>query len=229
MRIGGLQKFSMIDYPGLVSAIVFTTGCNFRCGYCHNPELVKPEYFLPPIPVEDILEFLRARQGKLEAVVITGGEPTVHPDLPQFIGAIKALGYKIKLDSQGTNPAMLDSLIQDRLIDYIAMDIKGPLNRYAEITNMPVNPADIQESIRLIMASGLPYEFRTTIVREQLGTADFRSMAQLIRGAEKYYLQKFIPTKANDSSFLNKHPYTDDELREIMKIFSQTVETVGIR
>ncbi|MFZ6035599.1 MAG: anaerobic ribonucleoside-triphosphate reductase activating protein [Patescibacteria group bacterium] len=229
MRIGGLQKFSMIDYPGLVSAIVFTTGCNFRCGFCHNPELVQPDQFPAPIPEEEVLDFLRSRRGKLQAVVITGGEPTIHADLPEFIRKIKDVGFKIKLDSQGTNPTMLEQIIQEKLVNYLAMDIKGPLDRYQEITNMPVNRDDIKRSIELLMKSGIPYEFRTTIVREQLSPEDILRIGDTIKGANQYYLQKFIPTKANDSAFLGKHTYTDQEFAVLRDQLHTMIKKVGIR
>ncbi len=133
MKIGALQKFSLIDYPGKVCAIIFTVGCNFRCGYCHNPELVDPKQFPKPMPEEKIISFLQKRKGKLEAITITGGEPTLQPDLLSFLEQVKRHGYLVKLDTNGTNPNMLQQTIKDKLVDYIAMDIKGPLDRYREI------------------------------------------------------------------------------------------------
>ncbi len=229
MRLGGLQKFSMIDYPGKVSAIVFTTGCNFRCGFCHNPELVQPDQFPASIPVEEVLEFFRSRRGQLEAVSITGGEPTIHADLPDFMAKVKEMGYLIKLDSQGTNPDMLEQIITDKLVDYLAMDIKGPLERYEEITNMPVNLDDIRRSIKLLMTSSLPYEFRTTIVREQLSSDDIVKLLEAIKGAEQYYLQKFIPTKANNPDFLKKTTYTDEEFDSLLTTARKYVKSAAVR
>ncbi len=229
MRIGGLQKFSMIDYPGKVSAIVFTTGCNFRCGFCHNPELVQPDQFPEPIPVEEVLSFLESRKGKLDAVSITGGEPTIHADLPDFMATIKEMGYLVKLDSQGTNPAMLEQIIARKLVDYLAMDIKGPLDRYEEITNMPVNLDDIKRSIKLLMTSGIPYEFRTTIVKEQLSPEDITKLLETIKGAQQYYLQKFIPTKANNPDFLTKTTYSDEEFSDLLATAKKYVDAAAVR
>lgn len=229
MRIGGFQKFSMIDYPGRVSAIVFTTGCNFRCGYCHNPELVQPNQFPEAIPVEKVLTFLESRKGKLDAVTVTGGEPTIHADLPYFLAKIKQIGYLVKLDSQGTNPKMLKRIIHDKLVDYLAMDIKGPLNRYEEIANMPINLGDIKKSINLLMTSGIPYEFRTTVVKEQLSPDDIMKLLQTIKGAERYYLQKFIPSKANDPEFLTKTTYSDEEFADLLNTAKEYVREAAVR
>lgn len=229
MYIGGLQKFSMIDYPGKVSAIVFTAGCNFSCGYCHNPELVQPNKFPQKISEKDLLAFLNTRINKLDAVTITGGEPTIHQDLPILIKSIKDLGFLVKLDSQGTNPTMLEQLLHDGLIDYIAMDIKGPFNRYQEIVSMPVNISDIKKSVKLIMQSGLPYEFRTTIIKAQLSPEDLESSWKEIKGAQNYYLQKFLPTKTNDPSFLSKKTYSDKEFIVLKKTAEKYFDHVGIR
>ncbi|MGC9053845.1 MAG: anaerobic ribonucleoside-triphosphate reductase activating protein, partial [Candidatus Hydrogenedens sp.] len=126
MKIGGFQPFSLSDFPNCVSAIVFTQGCNFRCPFCHNPSLVLPELFLPPIPEEALIAFLNERKGKLDGVVITGGEPTIQSDLMKFVSEIKGLGYKVKLDTNGSNPEILKELIENNLLDYVAMDVKAP-------------------------------------------------------------------------------------------------------
>ena len=155
MLIGGIQGISLIDYPGKVSAALFTIGCNMRCGYCHNPELVLPERFAQAIDLDEIFDFLHSRRGKLDGVVISGGEPTVQPDLEEFIAKIKSLGFLVKLDTQGTAPATIDSLIKKELIDFIAMDIKGPLHKYAQIAARPVDISAIQQSINIILSSGI--------------------------------------------------------------------------
>jgi pyruvate formate lyase activating enzyme len=207
MKIGGFQRFSLIDYPGKICAIVFTQGCNFRCPYCHNPELVNPELFEAPIPEKEVLSFLANRHGKLDAVEITGGEPTLQPDLIDFIREIKDMGYLVKLDTNGSKPEILSEAIEDGIVDYLAMDVKAPLERYKEITHSGVDPANIKESIELIKSSGLDYEFRTTVVKSQLGKRDILEIAWLIRGSKRYVLQKFVPLNLN---FLDE--YTDDEL-----------------
>lgn len=229
MNIGGLQQFSMIDYPGKLAAIVFTLGCNFRCGYCHNPELVIPEKFNPSLAEDEILKFLKTRIGKLDAVSITGGEPTLHIDLPQFMKKIKDLGFLVKLDTNGTNLKMLKEIIDSKLVDYLAMDIKAPLEKYEEVINHSVDLDSIQKSIKLIMDSGLDYEFRTTIVKSQLSKQDLRDIGKLIRGAQIYYLQKFVPSKANDEKFLKEKTYSDQEFEEIKKDILEYVQECEIR
>lgn len=229
MNIGGLQKFSMIDYPGKLSAIIFTLGCNFRCGYCHNPELVLPEKFNPSLKEKEIFKFLKTRVKKLDAVSITGGEPTLQPDLLQFMKKVKDLNFLIKLDSNGTNPNMLKEIIDAKLVDYIAMDIKAPLEKYKEVINHSVNLENIKKSIQLIMDSKLDYEFRTTIVKSQLSVKDLINIGKLIQGAKIYYLQKFIPSKANDERFLKEKTYSDEEFKEIKKNILKYVQKCEIR
>lgn len=162
-----------------------------RCGYCHNPELVLPERFAPIIPTEDILTFLERRKHVLEGVAISGGEPTEQPDLVDFIRTVKGMGYLVKLDSNGTRPSILRQLITEGLVDFIAMDVKGPLNKYMQIAARPVDLDAIRESIAIIKQ--LPeHEFRTTIVRNQLTVDDFEEIGQLVKGAMRYALQNFV-------------------------------------
>ncbi len=229
MRLGALQKTSLIDYPGKVTAILFTTGCNFRCGYCHNPELVDPDKFPPQLPEEEILSFLKKRKGQLEAVTITGGEPTLHDDLPRFMKKIKSLGYFIKLDTNGTRPDMVKLIIQDKLADYIAMDIKAPLNKYSKIANTKISTDKIQKSISLLLQSAIDYEFRTTIVQSQLTKQDLLAIGQTIQGARLFVMQKFIPTKANDQRFLNETTYDDQELQSWQNELMAYVKNCQIR
>ncbi|MFZ5588163.1 MAG: anaerobic ribonucleoside-triphosphate reductase activating protein [Pseudomonadota bacterium] len=209
-----MQKFSLIDYPDQISAIIFTRGCDFRCGYCYNAELVLPERYAPLIPEQAVLEFLEARRGKLDAVVITGGEPTVQPDLLEFILKVKALGFLVKLDTNGINPRLLEKIIEHKALDYIAMDIKAPLEKYQKVINVEIDINNIVRSIRLIMHSGIDYEFRTTIVKSQLGKDDIVDIAKLIQGAHLYALQKFVPDKVLDAQFLGKTTYSDVEFED---------------
>jgi pyruvate formate lyase activating enzyme len=227
MRIGGLEKHSAIDYPGYLTAIVFTVGCNFRCPYCHNPELV--DETAAEIPEAEVLAYLEKRQGLLEAVTITGGEPTMHADLPEFIKAVRALGYRVKLDSNGTNPARLRSIIAAGLVDYIAMDIKAPLPAYERTVARPVDPAKLAESIALIMESGVDYEFRTTVIKSLLPKEDFPAIGEANRGARRYYLQQFVPVKLLNPAFRRKTTYTDAELEEIKSIMADYVAVCEIR
>ncbi|HLA75571.1 MAG TPA: anaerobic ribonucleoside-triphosphate reductase activating protein [Gammaproteobacteria bacterium] len=229
MNIGGLQKFSLIDYPDQISAIVFTRGCDFRCGYCYNAELVLPERYASLIPEQEIMEFLKTRRGKLDAVVITGGEPTVQPDLLEFILKVKALGFLVKLDTNGINPRLLEKIIEHKAVDYIAMDIKAPLEKYQKIINVEIDINNIMQSIRLIMHFGIDYEFRTTIVKSQLGKDDIVDIAKLIQGARLYALQKFVPDKVLDVKFLGKTTYSDAEFEDFKNVVRPFVAQCLVR
>ena len=187
---GGLIKSSLIDYPGKISAIVFTQGCNFRCSFCHNPELLK--FHSTDFDAEEILKFLSTRKGKLDAVVITGGEPTLQKGLKEFIQEVKEMNFLVKLDTNGSHPVLLQNLIDENLLDYVAMDIKAPLDKYDFITCVNVDKEKIQKSIDILLKNDVDYEFRTTVVKELLTFEDFEKIADLINGAKKYYLQKFV-------------------------------------
>ncbi|OGD67803.1 anaerobic ribonucleoside-triphosphate reductase activating protein [Candidatus Berkelbacteria bacterium RIFCSPHIGHO2_12_FULL_36_9] len=241
MYISGLQKTSLIDYPENISAVIFTSGCNFNCGFCHNPELVNPKLYLPEIPEYKILDFLRKRKKVLDAVVITGGEPTIYPDLINFIKKIKKLGYLIKLDTNGTNPDIINNLITNNLIDYIAMDIKGPLDKYQEITGCLVDIGKIKQSIQIIKnirvsprrspreSALVDYEFRTTVVPTLHKKENFRSIGKMIKGAKKYYLQQFRPTKTLSPKFKTITPFSQSQLQEFKIIMEKYVKEVEIR
>lgn len=230
MLIGGLQKTSLLDYPDKVAAIIFTAGCNFRCGFCYNSHLVTKIDNKKLLPEKEIFDFLSSRKNKLDAVVITGGEPTLHNDLPEFIKKIKELGLLIKLDTNGTNPNMLKKLINEKLVDYIAMDIKAPLPKYNKVVNVKVSPASIKKSIKLIMESGLPYEFRSTILPGLHSANDLIEMSQLIAGAEKYFLQKFIAADSlNDQDFRKFESFTDKQMKELAKLISLNVKFCEFR
>lgn len=218
MRIGGFQKISLIDYPGKVAAVVFTQGCNFRCPFCHNVELVLPSCFGDLLEEEDILRFLTTRVDKLQGVVITGGEPTIQPDLFSFIERVKAMGYLVKLDTNGSRPAVLKELHARKLLDFIAMDIKGPIGRYEEISGVKVNPRSIEESIKFILQSGVDYLFRTTFPKPLLREEDLPDILSLVQGADHFVLQPFVPQKKIlDPSLLDKAHYQDDEFETLRK------------
>ncbi len=227
MIIGGFQKTSLIDYPNKIAAIVFTQGCNFRCGYCHNPELA--ELKKTEFKTEEILDFLESRIGKLDAVVITGGEPTLHGGLTDFIREVKHMGYLVKLDTNGTNPNLLASLIENELIDYIAMDVKAPLYKYEEITKSNIKTETIYSSIKIIMESKINYEFRTTLVNGELDISDLEEMGKLLKDAKAHYIQNFVATKTIDSSFLNKSPLNEKDLSNVKSILNKYIDSVHIR
>lgn len=184
-----------------------------RCGYCHNPELVLPEQYLETIPVNDILNWLETRRGKLDGVAITGGEPTMHEGLVEFCRKIKEMGFLVKLDSNGTHPDMLSQMIDEKIIDFVAMDIKGPTKRYNEIAARPIDIDAIQKSIRLLVDSGIGHEFRTTIVRSQLAISDFDQIGELIKGGKRFALQRFQPGKTLSPQFEHESSYNDEEMQ----------------
>jgi pyruvate formate lyase activating enzyme len=227
MRIGGLQKNSLIDFPGKICAIVFTMGCNFHCGYCHNPELVNET--AEPISESDVFDFLSKRQGKLDAVTITGGEPTIQEDLIPFIKKIKSLGFLVKLDTNGTRSSMVKELQERKLVDYFAMDVKSPLAKYTGTVGRPANLEEIQRTIALLINGSVPYEFRTTIVKTILSFEDLHGIGELIKGAEQYYLQKFVPSKTLNPDFILKTTYSDGEFEQMKQIMHRYVKKCYVR
>jgi len=226
MLIGGLQKLTLIDYPGKISCTVFTIGCNFDCAFCHNPELVDSNKIKnqPIIPEEVFFEFLGTRQGILEGVCITGGEPTLHQDLPEFIKKIKNLGFAVKLDTNGSNPDILENLIKEKLLDYIAMDVKAPLK--SQISNLK---SQILESIKIIKNSRIDYEFRTTVVPSLHSKEDIMQIAQELSPAKKYFLQQFYPSKTLDPDFQKEKSYPIEELKELCQTIKPYFEHCELR
>lgn len=191
MRISGIQKLTLLDYPGIVACTVFIGGCNFRCPYCHNASLVTGECN-ESMDVYELTEFLDKRRHLLDGVVVTGGEPTVNPELPQLLEKIKEKDYLVKLDTNGSSPGMLSDLISAGLVDYIAMDIKSSPDGYAGATGLThLDITAVDESRKLLLTDGVDYEFRTTLVRGIHRPADIPEMAEWIRGAKAYYLQQF--------------------------------------
>lgn len=226
MQIGGLQKTSLLDFPEKISAIVFTQGCNFRCGYCHNPELIVMKN-TDNYTTDGVLEFLKTRRGKLDGVVITGGEPCLQNGLIEFIENVKDEGFLVKLDSNGMMPDVLARALP--LVDYVAMDIKAPLAKYPDIVRVKVDTNKIRKSISMIMQSGVDYEFRTTVVKSQLSYSDFEEIGQLIKGAKRYYLQKFVPSKTLDEKMMLETTYSSEEFEKIKEILAKYVDYVELR
>lgn len=188
MLFGGFQKLSLIDYPGVISSVVFTAGCNFRCPYCQNPELVDFP-LVAPISEDDIMKHLGSSKNIIDGVVITGGEPTIHRGLHEFLEKLKKSGFMVKLDTNGSNPASLESILSSGLADYVAMDLKSPPEKHAVVTGSGVEFSRIIESIRLIRRSGVNYEFRTTVFPGVLDFTDYEAIASLLDPGENYYLQ----------------------------------------
>lgn len=229
MKIGGLQKVSLIDYPGLISAIIFLQGCNFKCSYCHNPELVDPQLFQPCIKENEVLDFLDTRKGKLDAVTITGGEPTIQDDLAPFIKKIKKMGFAVKLDTNGSQPQVIKNILAEKLLDFIAMDIKAPLEKYKDIVKTQVNKDSIKESIQLILKAKIPHEFRTTVAASQLEEKDILLIGKMIAGAKHYVLQKIVPVKTLDKKFLKEKSHPDEKFQKIRKHLENEIRSVTIR
>jgi pyruvate formate lyase activating enzyme len=192
MQINGFNKLTLLDYPGHLAATVFLGGCNMRCPFCHNASLVVKLSTQPAIPEEEVLAVLSKRRNVLEGVCITGGEPTLYPDLPELAGKIKAMGFKVKLDTNGTNPAMMKALARDHLIDFVAMDIKNSREKYGLTAGIPaIDLGPVEESIAYLLSAPLGYEFRTTVVKEYHTGEDMLSIGQWLKGAEAYYLQAY--------------------------------------
>ena len=203
MKIKGLQKLTLLDYPGELAAIVFFGGCNFKCPFCHNGSLVLGT--APDIDLEELFAFLESRKGRLGAVVISGGEPTIYPDLPEFIRRVRALGYKIKLDTNGTNPDMLISLVEGGLVDYVAMDIKNSPELYAATAGARVDMEKIKRSAEFLLLGRVEYEFRTTLVRPLHTREGMIKIAEWIAGAQRYFLQSYKHTEDVISAGLEAH------------------------
>ena len=214
MLIAGLGKTSLLDYPGKISAVVFSPLCNFDCYYCHNRSLIRNVPEDQVIPEEEVFAYLRKRVGKLDGVVLTGGEPTLQPDLIDFAGRIKALGYAVKLDTNGSNPQVVRDAIGSGYIDYIAMDIKAPRERYAEICGVDVDIRAIEESVNLLMENAVAYEFRTTVI-PRLTREDIAAIGQWIKGAGQYALQQYQRPELSEGVIdlrLGERPYPPEEL-----------------
>jgi pyruvate formate lyase activating enzyme len=232
MNIGGLQKQSFIDYPGKISCVLFLAGCNFTCPYCHNPQLTgDPAERLGQVAAEDVFAFLGQRRRLLEGVVISGGEPTLHPDLPELCMRIQTLGYPVKLDTNGSRPQMLAKLISGGLVDYLAMDIKTDPERYAGCVAHQGDSTAILASLRLIMESGVDYEFRTTCVKPLVTPHAIANIARLIEGGRLYALQPFKECRMlHPDYFQGTDPsYSPAEMDELKLIADPWVAACTVR
>lgn len=228
MNIKGIQKLTLLDYPGRVACTLFTGGCNFRCPFCHNAMLVvDPEQNLSH-DIDDIIGYLQKRRGVLDGVAITGGEPLLQPDIADFIKSIRALGYSVKLDTNGSRPAVLRELIDGGLVDYVAMDIKNSLPKYGQTVGIAgYDTSAVQESARLLMENRVDFEFRTTVVRGFHEAEDFVKIGEWLRGDEKFFLQQF-----KDSGNLidpNVTGWDDNTLKEFASILKKYIPHTDIR
>ncbi len=230
MKITGLQKNSLVDYSGRIAAVVFTPGCNFDCFYCHNRVLLCQKAVLRKYESREIFEFLKKRKGFLEGLVISGGEPTLQQGLRIFMQKVKTLGYNLKLDTNGSCPDVIKDLLYRGLVDYIAMDVKAPYRMYDEICGVQVDTRSIEESIDIIMNSGIEYEFRTTVV-PQLREEDILEMADYIKGARMYALQQFRPVVKGDIIDYRqlKPPHHGNTLKKMANSVSDYVKKCIVR
>ena len=230
MLLGGFQKLTLIDYPGKLAATVFTVGCSFRCPFCHNPELVSGIKYQASSALEkEFFAFLKKRRGKLEGVCITGGEPTIQPDLVEFIKKIKRLGYSVKLDTNGTRPDVLKKIIDGRLADYFAMDIKNNLENYDRASGAKTDKERIKLSVDLIRNSRILYEFRTTVVPGIHKEKNFIDIAKWLNGSRVYYLQRYREIKILDPKLARITKGKSLGLEKIRDSIKPYFKTVGIR
>jgi len=229
INIKGVQRTSLIDYPKKVCAVVFVSKCNFRCPYCHNAELVLDE-IKEDIPPEEILEFLEKKRKWLDGICITGGEPTLHRGLIDFAKEVKKKKFLVKVDTNGTNPPMIEKLLKKKLVDYIAMDIKAPLDKYDLSAGAKVNKKDIQKTINLLMKSKISCEFRTTVVPGLFDEKDAEEIGKWLKGARKFCIQQFRNIDGTlDKKFQDVRPYPPKKLKEFKKILSNYIKNVEIR
>ncbi len=229
-RIVGFAKTSLLDWDGMIATTVYLQGCNLRCPFCHNPDLVSVSGEVEEAPWEVLEEYLADNSDFLDGVVVTGGEPTLNEDLPDLIRKIRKLGLKVKLDTNGTNPEMLQDLLQAGLLDCVAMDLKGPLDQqYSQVCGTEVNLEAIKRSINLIMTSGIDYEFRTTVVPHYLQPADIERMASYIGGARKYALQRFKNDLTLDKRLSQIDPYSEGQMLGMAETAGKYVKKVIVR
>lgn len=228
MKISGMEKLTLLDYPDKLACIIFTTGCNFRCPFCQNSELLKITHDEGLINEEDIFDYLNKRKNILDGVVISGGEPTLQPNLIKFIEKVKSLGFSVKLDTNGFEPIILENLLDRKLIDYVAMDVKNSLEKYCISTGINnIKTTNILKSIDILKNSDIDYEFRTTIVKEHHTIDDIRAIMEIIGKDNKYYIQNFV----NSENVIDKslHGFTELELKCMLKELNKDYPNVKVR
>jgi len=227
MNIAGLQKMTLLDFPGRIACTVFLPGCNLRCPFCHNASLVLPEREKDVITEESLLEFLSSRKKKLDGVCITGGEPTLYIDLPELLRKIKAMGFQIKLDTNGTNPMMLEQVLKDGLCDYVAMDIKNSPEKY-EATCGGIDVLEkVRQSAALLMAGTTDYEFRTTVMHPFHEPEDLVRIGQWLRGAKQYFIQGFVDS--GDLLSSGNQALTENEMKELLLAVQEYIPNTQLR
>jgi len=228
MKIGGIQKTSLLDYPDTISAIIWTIGCNFRCPFCYNKDVVFGK--VATISDDEVLSFLEKRKGMLEGLVISGGEPLMQDDIVSFAEKVKKMGYLVKIDTNGMYPEVLKELIDKKLVDYIAMDVKAPKNKYDSLSGVNTDIKKIEKSIDIIRNSSINYEFKTTFAPNLLTKKDIVEIAKWLKGSKRFYLQQFN-NEANliSSKLQNSNPYSKDELIDTLKDIKLYFEYCDVR
>jgi pyruvate formate lyase activating enzyme len=227
--IKGYIPSTLLDWEGRIAAIIFLPGCNLRCGYCHARHLLEA-LSDESIPLKAVLEGLQAQRGWIDGVVVSGGEPTLHADLPELIRTFRAEGFPVKLDTNGTRPDVLADLIEEGLVDHVAMDIKAPLDhRYLDVTGAEVDLDAIRASIDLLIGGGVSYEFRTTVCPAYLDEDGIKGVGMAVRGARTLYLQNFRPVNCLDRNLLGVKPYNQDEMRSLCRAASRYVHRCLVR
>lgn len=228
MNIQGLQKLTLLDYPEKVACTIFTAGCNFRCPFCHNASLVTHIDLERNIPVEQVMNFLKKRWRVLDGICISGGEPLLQPELEDFIRRVKEIGYSVKLDTNGSNARLLKHLTDEKLLDYVAMDIKNAPGKYGITIGIPdYNMEEIFRSVDFLMSGTVPYEFRTTVVREFHKREDFSDIGRWIKGAQRYYLQSF--RVSGDLIRPGLRAYTKEILVQALEVVQRNVPNAELR
>ncbi|MDP2691290.1 MAG: anaerobic ribonucleoside-triphosphate reductase activating protein [bacterium] len=231
MLIAGFQKMTLLDYPGKLAALIFTQGCNMACGYCHNPDMIpmnRLEVIDPELDPERILDFLSRRKGMLDGVVISGGEATLQKDLRSYINKIKAMGFLVKLDTNGSNPGVLKEMFARGLLDYVAMDIKFSPSGYRKYCPL-ISEDHILDSINQIRRSGIEYEFRSTVLPFYHNQEEIRAMGKMIQGAQRWYLQNFRSLKTLSKRLGKERSFSSEELKKLQQIASAYAKGVEIR
>ena len=228
VEIKGIEKFSSRDFPGHISSTVFLGGCTFRCPYCHNSQLVLEPGTIPSMAADGFLSYLDGRKGWLEAVCITGGEPLLHEDLEELVRIVRERGLLVKLDTNGSFPDRLEGLLALGLLDWVAMDIKAPLERYREVTRSTIDVEKIVRSVDLLRSSGIKHHFRTTVVPGLVGRDDVVKIGEWLRGEDRYLIQQFVPQTTIDPAYLEVKPFRRAELEEIVAAARPYFGEVGI-
>lgn len=226
IQIAGLQKLTLLDYPGKLSCIIFTAGCNFRCPFCHNAGIVLKTQ--SPVPQSEIFDFLEKRKNVLEGVCVTGGEPLIHDGIEEFLKKIKALGLSVKLDTNGSFPDKLAALIDKGLIDYVAMDVKNTPEKYGLTTGCAADYIKIEQSVKIIKESGLDYEFRTTVAKEFHSLMDMEKIGKAFAGAKKFYLQNFVVSD-NLLGGVALTPFSEEEMENALVIIKKYIPSADKR